>query len=55
MDLVTTSVNEAERRKIIYEAIRDLEDANDSWEKNGVTTQISDFHYGYYFIKFVWC
>ena len=38
MELVTTSVNEAERRKIIFEAIRDLEDANDLWEKNGVNT-----------------
>ena len=36
MEKVTTSVNEAERRKIIFEAIRDLEVASDLWEKDGV-------------------
>lgn len=37
MEVVTTSVNEAERRKIIVEALRDLEVASDSWEKDGVS------------------
>ena len=36
MAVVTSSVNEAERRKIVVEAIRDLEKANDLWEKDGV-------------------
>ena len=41
MELVATSVNEAERRKIVFEAIKDLEDASDSWEKNGVSSNLS--------------
>ena len=43
MELVTASVNEAERRKIIFEAIQNLEAANDSWEKSGVSLFIFVF------------
>ena len=36
MEEVTMSVNESERQAIAMQAIRDLEDACDSWERNGV-------------------
>ena len=37
MEEVTMSVNESERRAIAMQAIRDLEDSCDSWERSGVS------------------
>ena len=38
MDEVTMAVNESERQAIAMQAIRDLDDACDSWEKSGVSS-----------------
>ena len=40
MEEVTMSVNESQRKAIAMKAIKDLEDACDSWEKSGVSCNV---------------